>query len=163
VSPARLWRLSIALEQRGHRRLALLVKRVNALLYHNSLPIHATVGRNIRFEHHAFGVMIHDAVVIGDRVRMWHHVTLTARGWEKAPATLTIEDDVQIGAGAIVISQFGKDMTIGRAARIGAGAIVTEDVPPGATVVAVPSRVLTEKSERRLEIAEKRAAAESRH
>jgi serine O-acetyltransferase len=159
MSPARLWRLSIALQQRGHRRLALFVKRMNALLYHNSLPINATVGRNITFHHHAFGVMIHDGVVIGDRVHMWHHVTLTIRAWENSPAGLIIEDDVQIGAGAIVVTPFGKVMTIGRAARIGAGAIVTEDVPPGATVVTVPSRILTEKSERRLQMADKRAAA----
>jgi serine O-acetyltransferase len=151
VSPARLWLLSIALRKRGHRRLALFVKRINALLYHNSLPINASVGSDIRFEHHAFGVMIHDNVEIGRGVRIWHHVTLTVRGWDGAPAKLIIEDDVKIGAHAIVITPLGKTMRIERAARIGAGAIVTHDVPAGATVVSTPARVLMHRSSKRLD------------
>lgn len=151
MNPARLWLLSISLRRRGHRRLALLVKRINALLYHNSLPINASVGKDIRFEHHAFGVMIHDCVVIGRRVRIWHHVTLTVRGIPDAPAKLIVEDDVKIGAHAIVITPIGKTMRIGRAARIGAGTVVTEDVPPGATVVNSSPRVLMHRSEKRLD------------
>jgi serine O-acetyltransferase len=151
VNPARLWLLSIALRRRGHRRLALFIKRINALLYHNSLPIHASVGSDLRFEHHAFGVMIHDSVVIGRRVRIWHHVTLTVRGIPGAPAKLIVEDDVKIGAHAIVITPIGKTMRIGRAARIGAGVIVTQDVPAGATVVSTPPRVLMHRSEKRID------------
>jgi serine O-acetyltransferase len=151
MSPARLWLLSISLRRRGHRRLALFVKRINALLYHNSLPINAAVASDIRFEHHAFGVMIHDSVVIGRRVRIWHHVTLTVRGIPGAPAKLIVEDDVKIGAHAIVIAPIGKTMRIGRAARIGAGTIVTQNVPDGATVVSPPPRVLMHRSEKRLD------------
>jgi serine O-acetyltransferase len=151
LSPARLWLLSISLHRRGHRRLALLVKRMNALLYHNSLAVNASVAPDINFEHHAFGVMVHDNVVIGPRVSMWHHVTLTVRGHVGAPAKLIIEEDVKIGAHAIVVTPIGKDLRIGRAARIGAGAIVTHDVPAGATVVSPPARVLTHRADKRLE------------
>ena len=114
----------------------------NALLYHNSLSISASVAPDIDFKHHAFGVMVHDNVVIGPRVSMWHHVTLTVRGHVGAPAKLIIEEGVKIGAHAIVVTPIGKDLRIGRAARIGAGAIVTHDVPPGATVVNPPAQVL---------------------
>ena len=151
LSPARLWLLSISLRQRGHRRPALLVKRINALLYHNSLSVNASVAPDINFEHHAFGVMVHDNVVIGPRVSMWHHVTLTVRGHAGAPAKLIIEEDVKIGAHAIVVTPIGKDLRIGRAARIGAGAIVTHDVPAGATVVSPPARVLTHRADKRRE------------
>jgi serine O-acetyltransferase len=151
LSPARLWLLSISLRQRGHPRLALFVKRINAMLYHNSLSISASVAPDINFEHHAFGVMVHDNVVIGPRVSMWHHVTLTVRGHVNAPAKLIIEEDVKIGAHAIVVTPIGKDLRIGRAARIGAGAVVTHDVPAGATVVSPPARVLTHRAEERLE------------
>jgi serine O-acetyltransferase len=151
VSPERLWLLSISLRKRGHRRLALLVKRLNALLYHNSLPINATVSPDIRLEHHAFGLIVHDNVVIGKRVRIWHHTTLAVRGSAGAPAKIIIEDDVKIGANAVIITPYGKTLRVARAAKIGAGAVVTEDVPAGATVVSTPSRVLMHRSEKRLE------------
>jgi serine O-acetyltransferase len=151
LDPARLWLLSISLRERGYPRLARSIKRLNALLYHNSLSIGASVAPDVNFEHHSFGVMVHDNVVIGPRVSMWHHVTLTVRGHAGAPAKLIIEEDVKIGAHAIVVTPIGKDLRIGRAARIGAGAIVTHDVPPGATVVGPPAQVLTHRAEQRLE------------
>jgi acetyltransferase-like isoleucine patch superfamily enzyme len=49
-----------------------------------------------------------------------------------------IEDDVQIGIGAIVL----KGVRIGAGATILAGAVVTRDVPPGATVHGNPSQVV---------------------
>ena len=51
---------------------------------------------------------------------------------------VVIEDDVWIGIGAILL----KGVRIGRGARIGAGAVVTKDVPPGATVVGNPAKVV---------------------
>jgi acetyltransferase-like isoleucine patch superfamily enzyme len=53
---------------------------------------------------------------------------------------VTIEDDVWIGIGAIIL----KGVVIGRGARVGAGAVVTSDVPPGATVVGNPARMTEE-------------------
>jgi len=56
---------------------------------------------------------------------------------------VTIEDDVWIGISAIVL----KGVTIGRGARIGAGAVVTSDVPPGASVSGNPARLAVEANE----------------
>lgn len=53
---------------------------------------------------------------------------------------VVIEDDVWIGIGAILL----KGVRIGRGARIGAGAVVTKDVPPGATVAGNPAKVMDE-------------------
>ncbi|MGC9960619.1 MAG: DapH/DapD/GlmU-related protein [Acidimicrobiales bacterium] len=59
-------------------------------------------------------------------------------GWdyrsERAPI---IEDDVFIGAGAVIVGA----VTIGKGARIGSNAVVLCDVPPGATAAGVPARV----------------------
>lgn len=49
---------------------------------------------------------------------------------------VVIEDDVWVGIGAIIL----KGVRIGRGARIGAGAVVTKDVPAGATVIGNPAR-----------------------
>jgi acetyltransferase-like isoleucine patch superfamily enzyme len=49
---------------------------------------------------------------------------------------VVIEDDVQIGIGAIVL----KGVRIGRGARVGAGAVITADVPAGAVMIGNPAR-----------------------
>jgi acetyltransferase-like isoleucine patch superfamily enzyme len=51
---------------------------------------------------------------------------------------VVVEDDAWIGIGAILL----KGVHIGKAARISAGAVVTADVPPGATVAGNPARVV---------------------
>jgi serine O-acetyltransferase len=140
--PVRLWRLSAALHRRGHRRLALLVKHFTFLLYHNSLAPEAQFSPDIRFGHHGFGTVIHSNVVIGKRVWIWHNVTIAVRAGHKDPQRIIIEDDVKIGANSVIISSAGRSLRIGRGARIGAGALVVRDVPPGATVVSAPARVV---------------------
>jgi serine O-acetyltransferase len=141
-SPERLWLLSIAMQGRGHRRLATLVRNVNSALYHNSLPPGASVSPDIKFGHHSLGTVIHPNVVIGRRVKIWHNVTIAMRAGAKSPYRIVIEDDVKIGANSVVISPSRQDLRIGRGARIGAGAVVSRDVPPGSTVVSQQPQVI---------------------
>jgi acetyltransferase-like isoleucine patch superfamily enzyme len=51
---------------------------------------------------------------------------------------ITIEDDVWIGAGAIITD----GVTIGQGSVIAAGAVVTKDVPPHSVVGGIPAKVL---------------------
>jgi serine O-acetyltransferase len=141
VSPERLWRLSNALWPK-HKRLALLVKKVNSAIYHNSLAPGAEVSPDIHFGHHGFGTVIHSNVVIGRRVWIWHNVTIAVRAATASPHRIVIEDDVNIGANSVIISPSEGSLRIGRGARIGAGAVVSGDVPAGATVISAPARVL---------------------
>jgi serine O-acetyltransferase len=142
MRPEKLWLLSISLQQRGHRRLAKLVRNLNSALYHNSLPPGASVSPDIELGHHGLGTVIHPNVVIGRRVKIWQNVTIATRAGSKSPYRVIIEDDVKIGANSVVISPYRRDLTIGRGARIGAGAVVSRDVPPGSTVVSAPVQVL---------------------
>jgi serine O-acetyltransferase len=142
LGPVRLWRLSAALRRRGHKRLALLVKKVNSAIYHNSLAPGAVFSPDIRFGHHGFGTVIHSNVEIGRRVLIWHNVTIAVYAASASPDGVVIEDDVMIGANSVIVCPKGRTIRIGRGARIGAGAAVSRDVPPGATVVSAPVRVI---------------------
>jgi serine O-acetyltransferase len=147
-SPERLWLLSIALHGRGRWRLAFLVKQLNTLLYHNSLSPEASVSADVALGHYSHGIVVNGGVRIGKRVKIWHNVTLTGRAARSSGAKaegraeILVEDGVKIGTNAVVIAKRGELLRIGRNARIGAGAIVTHDVPEGATVVSPSARVI---------------------
>jgi serine O-acetyltransferase len=150
LSPERLWALSRALHRRGHWLLAFWVKQLNTVLYHNSLSPGAIVGADVLLGHYSHGIVVNSNVEIGDRVKIWHNVTLTAgrrarRGGKPGdgpPARIVIEDGVKIGSNAVVIAGRGQCLRIGRRARLGAGVIVTQDIPARATAVSAPPRVL---------------------
>jgi serine acetyltransferase len=164
-SPERLWLLSIALHRRGHWMLAFWLKQMNTLLYSNSLAPGASVSPDILLGHSSIGIVVTSNCVIGERVKIWQNVTLSAgrpaRSGSHAVASadggpgtagtqstagpgsrIIVEDDVKIGANAVVIAPRGRTLRIGRGARVGAGTVVTQDVPARATVVGPPSRLL---------------------
>lgn len=103
------------------------------------------------FFHSGGGIVIGSRVGIGPRVSVLtsNHreegraVPILFSDLEFAP--VVIEDDCDIGLGAIILP----GVTIGRGAQIGAGAVVTRDVPPYAVAAGVPARVLRARPESR--------------
>lgn len=97
----------------------------------------AKIGRHL-FIDHGFSV-IGETAEIGDNVTIYQCVTLggtnptSGVGGKRHP---TIDDDVILGSGAQVLGP----VTVGKRARIGANAVVTQDVPEGATMVGVKAR-----------------------
>ncbi len=70
--------------------------------------------------------------------------TVLAGVVEPASATpVVIEDDVLIGANAVVL----EGVRVGRGAVVAAGAVVVEDVPAGAVVAGVPARVIKQAAD----------------
>lgn len=104
-----------------------------------AIDIHpgAVIGRNF-FIDHGFTV-IGETVVIGNNVTIYQCVTLggtnptNGKGGKRHP---TIADNVIIGSGAQIIGP----ITVGERARVGANAVVTDDVPEGATMIGLKAR-----------------------
>jgi serine O-acetyltransferase len=129
-------------------RLFFLARLVNhiARLF-TGIDIHpgAKVGRNL-FIDHGQGVVIGETAVIGDGVTIYQSVTLGGTdptngvGGKRHP---TLEEGVIVGSGAAVLGP----ITVGPRARIGANAVVTRDVPEGATMVGIPARATLVEAE----------------
>ena len=117
--------------------LARLINHISRLL--TAIDIHpgAKIGRNF-FIDHGFTV-IGETAEIGDNVTIYQCVTLGGTnptngiGGKRHP---TLADNVIIGSGAQIIGP----ITVGERARVGANAVVTEDVPAGATMVGLKAR-----------------------
>ena len=87
---------------------------------------------------HGEGVVIGETAEVGDNVLIYQGVTLGGTGKDRGKRHPTVCDNVMISAGAKVLGPF----TVGKGAKIGAGSIVLKEVPPYATVVGVPGRVV---------------------
>ena len=149
IAPERLWLLSSRLHSAGHRRTARLIKLIVYVTFRAILPPQASLGRDVRLGHLGLGVVVHPNVSIGDRVWIWHGVTIAAQGRVGGLARVVIENDVEVGAGALILSPRDGELVIGAGAKIGAHAIVTHSVAAGARVIGVAAQVVstTEKGE----------------
>lgn len=97
----------------------------------------AKIGRRFFIDHGA-GVVIGETAEIGDDVLMYQGAVLGGTTLKKGKRHPTVGNNVVIGAKAIALGA----ITIGNGARIGAGSVVTKSVPPGATVVGIPGRIV---------------------
>jgi serine O-acetyltransferase len=102
----------------------------------------ATIGRRV-FIDHGFGVVIGETADVGDDCTIYQGVTLGGTSLSKgAKRHPTLGAGVIIGAGAQVLGAF----TVGAAAKIGSNAVVVKEVPPGATAVGNPARIVLKQA-----------------
>lgn len=106
------------------------------------------------FIDHGMGVVIGETAEIGNDVTLYHGVTLGGTTWNKGKRHPTLEDGVIVGAGAKILGPF----TVGKNAKIGSNAVVTKEVPAGATAVGNPARFLIKKD---LECSQNETASDS--
>ena len=149
-----LHRVAHALWVRGWKWLARVVSNFGRWM--TGIEIHpgAKIGRRF-FIDHGMGIVIGETAEIGDDVTLYQGVTLGGTSWNKGKRHPTLEDGVIVGAGAKILGPF----TVGAGAKIGSNAVVTREVPPGATAVGIPGRVIVKSSDeqeaKRKAIAEK--------
>jgi serine O-acetyltransferase len=138
---------------------AVAIQRVAHLLYKEEVPLlprmmtewaHSRTGIDIHpgasigshfFIDHGTGVVIGETCVIGDRVKLYHGVTLGARSFQKDEQGAIIkglrrhprvEDDVVIYPNGIIL---GGDTVIGARSTIGANVFLMKSVPQDTLLV----------------------------
>jgi serine O-acetyltransferase len=108
--------------------------------FFTGIEIHpgATVGRRV-FIDHGFGVVIGETAEVGDDVTIYQGVTLGGTSLNKGDKRHpTLGRGVIVSAGAKVLGGF----TVGDGATVGSNAVVLKEVPPGATAVGIPARII---------------------
>ena len=144
-----LWfhRFAHALWTRGFRWLGRFISNVSRFL--TGIEIHpgAVIGRRV-FIDHGTGLVIGETAEIGDECTIYQGVTLggtsLTRGTKRHP---TLGRGVIVSAGAKVLGGF----TVGDGAVVGSNAVLLKEVPPGATAVGIPARILQKQGEARRE------------
>jgi serine O-acetyltransferase len=132
------YRLAHSLHRLGSPFLARLISDIAHSL--TGIDIHpaAQIGGSF-FIDHGTGVVIGETAIIGQRVRLYQHVTLGAKRFpadeqgaliKGVPRHPIVEDDVVIYAGATVLGR----ITIGAGSTIGGNVWLTQSVPPGSNV-----------------------------
>lgn len=107
------------------------------------------IGRRCKISSHSFlceGVTVEDNVFIGHGVMFTNDKYPRATNPDGSPQSeadwrvipIIIRKGASIGSNATILA----GVTVGEKAMVGAGAVVTRDVPDGATVAGVPARVV---------------------
>ena len=135
-----LHRISHYLWKKGLFLLARLISHTNRFL--TGIEIHpaAEIGRGV-FIDHGMGVVIGETAVVGDGCLIYKGVVLGGTTTEKTKRHPTLGKKIIVGSNACILG----NITIGDHVRIGSGSVVVKDVPPHATVVGVPGRIIEQK------------------
>ncbi|MDR0896973.1 MAG: 2,3,4,5-tetrahydropyridine-2,6-dicarboxylate N-acetyltransferase [Oscillospiraceae bacterium] len=90
------------------------------------------------------GVVLGGRAVVGARCHIGAGAVLAGVVEPPSAKPVVVEDEVLIGANAVVL----EGVRVGRGAVVAAGAVVTQDVPPETVVAGVPARVIKRRDEK---------------
>lgn len=143
--PTPQMRLAARLNGRGGKAAWAALKLLGV-----EIPPSVEIGGGLRLAHGAVGLVVHQHTVIGRNVVLYQGVTL-GRGdqyrrldeVDHNPETggrIIVEDEVIVGANAVVLFKVGQTLTLGRGSIVGANSTVLESVPPGEIWAGSPAR-----------------------
>lgn len=101
--------------------------------YSFHIPLSTKIGYGL-FLGHDTSIIINESAIIGNNVNLSQFTTIGAMNSTAA----IIEDEVYVGPSVCIVGH----VHIGKRAMIGAGAVITHDIPAGASAAGVPARVL---------------------
>ena len=117
-------------------KMATLRHRFWSVITGAEVPLTCKLGGGLMLPH-PNGIVFHPDVEIGPNCMIFQQVTL---GYADGGVP-RLGGHVDVGAGARLIGP----ITIGDHAKIGANAVVTIDVPAGATAVGIPARIVKDQ------------------
>src|SRR5438132_1838228 len=130
-------RIAHALWKARLQWLARFLSHVTRFLTGVEIHPGARIGRRV-FIDHGMGVVIGETAEIGDDCTLYHGVTLGGVSWHQGKRHPTLGKGVVVGAGAKILGP----LIVGDGAKVGSNSVVVKSVPPGATVVGIPARVV---------------------
>jgi serine O-acetyltransferase len=136
-------RAAHALWQRDLKLGARLLAHANRFV--TGIDIHpaAHIGRRVVIDH-GMGIVIGETATVGEGCLLYAGVVLGGTSLERKVRHPQIGKNVVIGSHACILGA----IQVGEHARVGSGSVVVRDVPPEATVVGVPARVIVPKHAR---------------
>ncbi len=126
-----------ALHRSGIPLLPRWLSNVNRFFTGIEIHPNAHIGRGF-FIDHGMGVVIGETAEVGENCTIYQGVTLGGTSLAHGKRHPTLGNNVTIGVGAAVLGA----ITVGDNAKIGGGSVVVRDVPPNATAVGVPARIV---------------------
>lgn len=123
-------------------------RRLTGIEIHPAAKIAAGV-----FIDHGMGVVIGETAEVGRGTVLYQGCTLGGTGKETGKRHPTVGENCVISAGAKILG----NITVGDYAKVGAGAVVLKNVPPHATVVGVPARVVRICGEKNVDLVQEKS------
>ena len=142
-----MYRIYHYLWNKGLLTIARFISHINRFLTGVEIHPAAEIGRGV-FIDHGMGVVIGETAVIGDGCLIYKGVVLGGTTMEKTKRHPKLGKKVIVGSNACILG----NITIGDHVRIGSGSVVVNDVPPHATVVGVPGRIIEQHKKKGHEV-----------
>jgi len=138
-----LHRVAHLLWKRDRKLTARLLSHYNRFITGVDIHPGAQIAEGV-FIDHAMGVVIGETAVVEEGCIIFKGVVLGGTSLERRVRHPHLHRNVVVGSNACVLGA----IDVGEGARIGSASVVIRDVPPGATVVGVPGKVVREKNHR---------------
>src|SRR4030043_2127873 len=140
-------RIAHSLYQRRWYTIARLISHLSRAL--TGIEIHpgVKIGRRL-FIDHGMGVVIGETTEIGGHWLIYKGGVFGGTTLEKKKRHPTLGNRVIVGSNSTILGA----ITIGDGAKIGSGSVVVKAVPPGATVVGVPGRIVESMTPEKAEL-----------
>ncbi|MDN3510007.1 MAG: serine O-acetyltransferase [Candidatus Jettenia sp.] len=135
-----LYRISHYLWKKRWIVLSRFISHISRFLTGVEIHPAATIGHGV-FIDHGMGVVIGETAVVGDGCLIYKGVVLGGTTTERTKRHPELGKKVIVGSNACILG----NITVGDHVRIGSGSVVVKNVPPYATVVGVPGRIIEQK------------------